>query len=292
MLYEVFHKTDYAYTKPVFIEPLTVQLRPRSDAWQRVVSFQLEVNPEPAGVTSIIGLHGTPGERIWFNDLHVALSIKSRATVETLSCNPFDFVLDTSAASVPASYPQELEFELGPSLKPATPSTEVKGFANEISREAGQKTLAFLTLLAQRIRERCRPIIRVEGDPLPGPVTLSRGEGACRDLAVVFMDACKYVGLASRFVSGYYGAGSPAEERYLHAWAEVYLEGIGWRGYDPTNALAVADRHIVLAAASMPRLAMPIVGTFRATGADSSLKTEITIREADTSASAAGAADR
>ncbi len=49
----------------------------------------------------------------------------------------------------------------------------------------------------------------------------------------------------------------------MHAWAEVYVPGGGWRGYDPSQGLAVAATHVAVAAAADPRLAAPISGTFR-----------------------------
>jgi transglutaminase-like putative cysteine protease len=50
---------------------------------------------------------------------------------------------------------------------------------------------------------------------------------------------------------------------YMHAWAEVYLEGGGWRGYDPSRGLAVSTAHVAVAAAADSRLAAPVTGTFR-----------------------------
>ena len=82
-------------------------------------------------------------------------------------------------------------------------------------------------------------------------------EGSCRDLAVLFCAACRALGLAARFVSGYERDASLQENGDLHAWAEVYLEGAGWRGYDPSRALAVAASHVAVAASSDPLTRLP-----------------------------------
>ena len=108
-----------------------------------------------------------------------------------------------------------------------------------------------------------RHMIREVGPPQPAESTLRDRAGSCRDLAVLFCAACRAVGLAARFVSGYERDASLQENGDLHAWAEVYLEGAGWRGYDPSRALAVAASHVAVAASSDPLLASPVSGTFR-----------------------------
>ena len=59
--------------------------------------------------------------------------------------------------------------------------------------------------------------------------------GSCRDFANLFMQAAQHLGLAARFVSGYLHA-EPSSANYgsTHAWAEVFLPGAGWKGFDPT----------------------------------------------------------
>lgn len=67
-------------------------------------------------------------------------------------------------------------------------------------------------------------------------VTLSNGSGSCRDFAHVFVEAVRSLSFAARFVSGYlYTYQFPASKGSTHAWAEVYLPGAGWMGFDPTN---------------------------------------------------------
>lgn len=100
---------------------------------------------------------------------------------------------------------------------------------------------------------------------------------------MLFAETCRTIGLAARFVSGSratnrkirYEEGDRPEtsERHLHAWAEIYLPGAGWRGYDPTQGPAVADQHIALVASPSPRYTTPIVGTLKqGIGAKSEMK--------------------
>ncbi|WP_225322951.1 transglutaminase family protein [Synechococcus sp. RSCCF101] len=135
--------------------------------------------------------------------------------------------------------------------------------AHELWHETAADPLAFLWQLNQRIFDRCSHEVRHQGDPYPPSVTWSSRQGSCRDMAVLFMDVCRAMGLACRFVSGYQEGDPDWEYRHLHAWVEVYLPGGGWRGYDPTHGLAVADRHIALVAAPCSRLTAPVSGNLR-----------------------------
>ena len=61
--------------------------------------------------------------------------------------------------------------------------------------------------------------------------TLTRSAGSCRDFATLFIDACRLLGLAARFVSGYRLPTLPQGQGATHAWSEVYLPGAGWKGF-------------------------------------------------------------
>ena len=147
-----------------------------------------------------------------------------------------------------------------------------------------QDTTAFLIKLADRIHHEFQHVGRFEGEPMAPEQTLSGRSGACRDTAMLFVAACRSQGLAARFVSGY-SIHHPPEvtEHELHAWAEVYLSGAGWRGYDPSLGLAVADGHLVLATAPDHRLAAAVTGTYRGTGVTSTRTYALSVRalEAD-----------
>jgi transglutaminase-like putative cysteine protease len=92
-------------------------------------------------------------------------------------------------------------------------------------------------------------------------------------LTALFMAACHSLGIAARFVSGYQAhADTPDGQRHLHAWPEVFLPGLGWRGFDPTHGLAVTDGHVALCAAPNQAATMPVDGGFYASGVTSTLE--------------------
>ena len=104
---------------------------------------------------------------------------------------------------------------------------------------------------------------------MPPGQTLAGGTGACRDMAELFVDACRAQGLAARFVSGYCESEVVDAERYLHAWSEVYLLGGGWRGFDLSLGIAVSNRHVAIAHEPSHAAARPYEGSYRGTGVTS-----------------------
>lgn len=275
MRFRVTHHTRYLYSAPVFLEPHVFRFRPRDDGSQRILAFELRIDPQPRGSTLCLDHNGNVVLHAWFEGLTGHLTVDSRFEVETLRTNPFDFVLTSAAfTTVPAIYPEDLRPTLAPYGSIDNSGRLIYEFARSVARDVHWQTLAFLSSLNQRIFQRTRHTIRDQGPPQPAEQTLSEGAGACRDVAVLFCEACRCMGLAARFVSGYEQAAANEEHSYMHAWAEVYLPGAGWRGFDPSRGLAVADRHVPAAAAIDPAGASPISGTYRG-HAESSMDFEI-----------------
>lgn len=279
MLFHIKHTTRYRYSRAVFCEPFTVRLRPREDAAQRLIRYQLSIDPMPVGRCDYLDVEGNAATQCWFNGPTCALQITMNSVVETLRTNPFDFLLETGAVELPVRYRPEHGAILAPYQVPTQQTGgAVAQFAADLLASSGRQTISFLTKLATAIADSIRREIRPTGDPLPAAETLRAGAGSCRDLAVLFVEACRSVGLAARFVSGYQSELDVDGECHLHAWAEVYLPGAGWRGFDPGQGLAVADGHVALASGLNPLAAAPTTGTFRGTGVTSHLESQVVIR--------------
>lgn len=281
MRYQIVHTTTYNYDQPVSLQPHILRLRPRCDSCQELTSFSLEVTPEPGRIYQMTELEGNSAIRLWFKEPTDQLCFKATSIVETHQTNPFDFLLESWATTLPLDYPASLLSDLQPYFQrysPVTVDAVVVQLAQEVHQAVRGGTVSFLSELNQRIHQSCDYTIRETGAPLPAALTWNQKLGSCRDLSVLFMEACRAIGLAARFVSGYQEGDPNQEQRDLHAWAEVYLPGAGWRGYDPTNGIAVADRHITLVASAIPGQAAPISGKFHGGGCQTGMEYHVAIQ--------------
>ncbi|MEA3642929.1 MAG: transglutaminase family protein, partial [Lamprobacter sp.] len=135
------------------------------------------------------------------------------------------------------------------------------------------QTYALLQRLCVSIHARIAYKVREEPGVQDAAKTLALGTGSCRDSAALFIQAARCLGLAARFVSGYLQA-EPSAFNYgaTHAWAEVYLPGAGWKGFDPSIGQMAGAQHIPVAVARLPESVPPIAGSYvGAPGADLSV---------------------
>ena len=300
MLLSIRHHLRYVYGRPVFLEPMTLRLTPKQDCSQQLLEHSLRLEAEPAGSSAIQEADGSGALVCWFSEERDQLEITMEAKVRTLRPNPFDWIITFAPAQrLPARYPAAEAAALVAYLAPPMgfgpgpvagdwegEEGSVATWAAEQAAAVEHNTTAFLMQLADRIHHDFQHVGRFEGEPMAPEETLAGRSGACRDTAMLFVAACRSQGLAARFVSGY-SIHHPPEvtEHELHAWAEVYLSGAGWRGYDPSLGLAVADGHLVLATAPDHRLAAPVTGTYRGTGVTSTITYALSVRALDGEAS-------
>jgi transglutaminase-like putative cysteine protease len=277
MIYEIGHQLQYQYSNPVFLETQLLHLMARSDSTQKLKSFSLEIFPKPALISNITDALGNPAYEIWFRNNTQSLSIKASSVVEVLRQNPFDYILRENSLCLPIRYPDLLLPLLHPYCRREEINESVEAFAAEAAKRAGYKTAHFLSELCLMIHQRIHYIRREEGCPWSSDKTLSAGKGSCRDMTVLFMDCCRAQGFASRFTSGYVEDITNLVGNDLHAWAEVYMEGAGWRGYDPAIGLAVGEHYVAIASSPDPRLVNPVIGTFRSNSAISHLQSQVNI---------------
>jgi transglutaminase-like putative cysteine protease len=198
--------------------------------------------------------------------------------------DPFAGLITDGADRLPLVLAPHLRVSLSHYLV-AVDHPKIEAWARKLMDSVGRDALAFLSGLCSDIHARIGSIGRIrrmEPGVQPAVTTFETRRGTCRDLALLFIEGCRSVGIPARFVSGYQRLGDDTAQHDLHAWAEVYLPGLGWRGYDASQGLAVVEDHVALAASALPENAAPVVGAYRGK-ADSSIEYRIHIETGELS---------
>jgi transglutaminase-like putative cysteine protease len=125
------------------------------------------------------------------------------------------------------------------------------------------QSFALLIRLNQTVFRSLGYNIREEEGVQSPELSLTLGTGSCRDSANLFLMAARKLGFAARFVSGYiYSYSLIPQSQSTHAWAEVFLPGAGWKGFDQTTGDIVSTDHIAVAVARLPESVPPVSGSF------------------------------
>lgn len=269
----VEHLTEYRYDRPVGFGEHSLYLRPRESQTVHVSSFSLECAPA-AKVRWVRDCFNNVVAVASFGLAEASLlSFDCRMSFDVVEENPFDFILESRAHEFPFSYDDREKSALRPYLEPDESARWrildwVRG-AIGLSAQS-RDTISFLSDLNLAIHRNIAYERRDEEGTQSANETLELCKGSCRDMAELLVAISRQLGLAARFVSGYLYEPLPADGSAgfnraagsMHAWAEVYLPGAGWRGFDPTNGILTDHRFLPSAVANRPDWVNPIQGQY------------------------------
>lgn len=259
------HVTEYVFPLLVTLKQHRLLLRPREGHDVRIESSRLEISP-----TYKIKWY----RDVFDNSLAVVnflqsankLRIASDVVIQHYEHTPLNVSAEDCTLSYPFSYEQGELIDLAAFQQPVFIQEQLalQRWLQDIGLGLNSmQTLNLHSALNLAIHSQFRYQVREEAGVQSPLQTINLGSGSCRDYATLFIEACRYLGLASRFVSGYLHA--PATEvgnASTHAWAEVYLPGIGWQGFDPTIGEVTGNRHIAVAVARDPEAVPPVSGSY------------------------------
>jgi transglutaminase-like putative cysteine protease len=279
----VRHQTSYRYDSEVEGAHHLAHLRPRDTATQQIRAWSLVVSPHPdAGVDLASGIRETMDP--WGNARQVFAHSQVHDQLDVTSA----FEAGVSVQPMPAPGTSQPWREVARDLRLQAGASAHSVSAGESSEERRAERAAFdaaefaldssLAPRARELADWARPAaeanprivelalalmhqIHDEFDYLPQSTSVTTGalealdlrHGVCQDFAHVLIGACRSLGLAARYISGYLLTQPPPGKPRLvgadasHAWAAVWCPPYGWLALDPTNDVPAGQDHVTLA---------------------------------------------
>ncbi|GAC1403861.1 MAG: transglutaminase family protein [Chloroflexota bacterium] len=251
MFYAIHHVSRFHYSAAIRESMMEVRMQPRSEGRQRCLTFQLATVPR-ATITAYVDHAGNRVHHFDVPDRHSELAVTARALVEVDPPPALPAALPPDAWDTVAAMTRTDEYWdwLEPS-RFARDSDLLHALRAELGLERGRDPLTTLRSLTSALHATFRYMPQSTRADSPIDDALRARQGVCQDFAHIMIALVRQMGLPCRYVSGYLFHARGGHERSspgaTHAWVEALLPEVGWRGFDPTNDLVVADRHVRVA---------------------------------------------
>ncbi|HXN47620.1 MAG TPA: transglutaminase family protein [Bryobacteraceae bacterium] len=265
-LLTVHHSTVYRYGEPVCLGEHRMMFRPRASHDLRLIRTNLVITPQPDRLRWLHDPFDNSVAVATFEGTTSELRFESTVTLEHFETSMPEYPLEEYARTYPFRYSDEDFPDLARALARHYPGESVAEWALQFLDPSDTTgTMNILRAMTHRIRDQCIYTRRIEKGVQTPEETLRNRRGSCRDFAVLMMEACRSLGLAARFVSGYIfvpSSSGSVSGGAMHAWMQAYLPGAGWIDFDPTNSI-IGNRNLIrVAVAWAPEQVLPLWGTY------------------------------
>ncbi|MCA0405370.1 MAG: transglutaminase family protein [Proteobacteria bacterium] len=281
MRYEITVKLEYDYARTATLARHVLHLMPRTvEGMQRVIAASLAISPRAQSEERRQDFFGNTVHALHYREEHNEIEITLRARVERHLMLPS---LDVAPPLPQLAAELAAWTDLGPdsplhflSPSPRVPDvTPFRAFAQGLVTPE-MTTLEAMRAIAKALHARMTFDDEATEVDTPPEEAFRKGRGVCQDYSHIMIACCRAIGLPAGYVSGLLRTiPPPGQERLpgsdaMHAWVRVWCgAGIGWREYDPTNALDVTDDHVLVAYGRDYADVAPIRGVSRTAGGHS-----------------------
>jgi transglutaminase-like putative cysteine protease len=270
MRLKIRHETHYSYGQPAKFALQVLRLTPRSHDGQFVRRWRVEIDADCrlhraddayGNITHTFTVDGPLKSMRIIAEGELDTSNSGGLMLETVERFPFGLWLrDTPLTRV---------------------EPEIRDYARSVAAGEGGDKLATLHALMAAIHRDMRFQIGETTAQTTAMQAFQQRSGVCQDLAHLFIACARSLGTPARYVGGYYLRTDTHEQDAGHAWAEAYMEGLGWIGFDPANGVCVTDRYARIAIGQDYLDAAPIRGA-RIGGNDEQLTVAVHVAQGQT----------
>lgn len=253
MLLNIQHETVYRYSTPVDYTIQHLRLTPRMESQQHAVNWKIDAS---GSYQLHKDAYGNIGHILVMDKPHNEIRIKVSGQVQIARENAH---MPSDSGEIPLlAYLQATRLT---TANEAITDLAKTGFAKSSSG------IDSMFGLINRIQKMVQYLPGTSHVTSTAAEVLAAGAGVCQDQAHVFIACCRALGLPARYVSGYIHPGH-SDHAASHAWADVWLEGLGWVSFDITHANFAATEHCRLAVGRDYLDACPVRGVRQGGGAE------------------------
>jgi len=262
MRIRIFHETTYTYEEPVTYSIQALRMRPLDTAAQRILNWTVEV-PNFGIVTDKRDVYDNALQMLYIERPHQQIQLRVSGEVETFETH--GIVATAGERFPPRFYLRQSEL--------TEPDEAIMVLAEKAQAASDKMPLDLAHSLMSHVREALDYVVGVTDVATTAAEALANGSGVCQDHAHIFISAARHIGLPARYVSGYLMAGADevagTQGEAAHAWAEAFIEDLGWVGFDVANRISPGMAHLRIASGLDYLEAAPIRGQRRGGGSES-----------------------
>jgi transglutaminase-like putative cysteine protease/predicted glutamine amidotransferase len=286
--FDVVHRTVYRYTQPVERSTHLLRISPVNDVLQKVLSHELTVSV-PGQSRDYEDVFGNRVRRIECDTPFSEMIIEARSRVEVLDGDPLGFGPLRVSSTIPLVWMPWQRQVLDPFLLPVElPETELAELAEYAMSFVKRNEYDLLDTLLDINHTIFREYAYQQGTTNVATTafeTYVNRRGVCQDFANLFICLARLLGVPARYVCGYIYTGPKSIESLAnqvqseasHAWVQVYLPQVGWKGFDPTNGILTQTDHVRVAVGRNYLDATPTSGTIFLGGGGETLSVEVKV---------------
>lgn len=248
MRLSISHTTRYGFSQPVAHGLQRLRLTPKSSHGQSVIDWTMEFD----------GVHLEAEYDDHHRNRTALVSVEPGATAVTVVCNGTVDTADNAGIVGEHVGHLPLWHFLG-QTELTKPGPKLRALVAGLDADRAQP-LETLHALSKAVHDAVTYTIGATDVDTSAEEALGTGLGVCQDHAHVFIGAARLLGRPARYVSGYLMMNDRVDQEAGHAWAEVHVPGLGWVGFDVSNAISPDERYVRLATGCDYRDAAPITG--------------------------------
>lgn len=284
---KVRHATHYSYNAPVERSIHRLHLKPVEDERQRVLEHTLKITPQ-ASVIQFGDVFGNQAAKAEVLGPYTNLSIEAESTVEILDTDPFAFASVPIRRSFPLRWLPFQQVMMAPYMQPPElPETQVEALQDyamsfvDACNGDMMETLFAINLALFREYAYVPGVTKLETTAFE---VFMQKKGVCQDFSNLFICLARLLGFPARYVCGYVYTGNTGAARAgsdaSHAWVELFIPNVGWKGFDPTNGVLTNTDHVRLAWGRHFQDTTPVGGTIFSP-ANESMQIDVEVTDLD-----------